>query len=272
MTKVTERNIKINRSNVRVREQGSGDTVVLLYGYGGVPRWSAFADRLAKSKRVITISLPGQQGSDRGHDDLHTPLDWITATLDAVELAVGGGAPVDLVAQSASGMLGGEVAAIAPTWLRSLTLIGPLGLHDVAEPTRNPYAEAPFNRVKLMSARPDLYAAAYSPPADADEAAKREHDVVSYRADEAIARLMWPFGDIGLSRRLHRVRVPVLLLWGADDALVPAAYAARFRAALSSSVRIETVSGAGHLASLDAPEACADRVLGFLKTAHSVAA
>ena len=267
-----EYKIQINESEVAVRDQGTGDTVVLLYGYAGVPAQSAFADRLAKNRRVVTISLPGQQGSDRGHDQLHSPLDWITATLDAIEKAAGEGVVVDLVAQSASGMIGGEIAAIAPSWLRSLTLIGPLGLYDVAQPTRNPYAEAPFNRVKLMTTRPDLYASGYGAPAGADAAAKHEHDVIAYRSDEAVARLMWPFGDVGLIRRLHRVRVPVMLLWGAADELVPPAYADRFSAALSAPTRTEIVAGAGHLATLDAPEQCADLVLSFLDTRRNAAA
>ncbi len=272
MTKTIERSIRINGSSVRVREQGAGETVVLLYGYGGVPGRSAFADKMAQARRVITISLPGQQGSDRGHDDLHTPLDWITATLDAIELAAGAGVTVDLVAHSVSGMIGGEIAAIAPIWLRSLTLVGPLGLYDTAAPTRNPYAEPPSIRVQLMTSRPDLYGADYGPPAGADDAVKHEHDVIAYRSDESMARLMWPFGDIGLKRRLHRVRVPVMLLWGSDDALVPPAYAARFAAALAAPVRIETVADAGHLTTLDAPDACAGLVLSFLGSKRAVAA
>jgi pimeloyl-ACP methyl ester carboxylesterase len=268
----TQKKILINGSNIQVREQGAGDTVVVLYGYGGVPSRSDFAEQLSKTHRVVTISLPGQQGSDRGHDDLHTPLDWITATLDAIEIAAGDGVTVDLVAQSVSGMIGGEIAAIAPSWLRSLTLVGPLGMYDDAQPPRNLYAEAPFNRVKLMTARPELYGAAYGAPAGSDDAAKHEHDVIAYRADEAMARLMWPFGDIGLKRRLHRIRVPVMLLWGADDALVPPAYSKLFAARLSRSVRIETVAQAGHLATLDAPETCAGLVLSFLATKKQVAA
>ena len=262
-----QKKVLVNGSNIQVREQGAGDTVVLLYGYGGVPSRSDCAEQLAKTHRVVTISLPGQQGSDRGHDDLHTPLDWITTTLDAIEAAAGAGVAVDLVAQSVSGMIGGEIAVIAPSWLRSLTLIGPLGMYDAAAPPRNLYAEAPFNRVKLMTTRPELYGAAYGAPAGSDDAAKHEHDVIAYRADEAMARLMWPFGDIGLKRRLHRIRVPVMLLWGADDALVPPAYAKRFAARLSGPVRIETVAQAGHLATLDAPDICAGLVLSFLTTA-----
>ena len=106
-----EFDIEVNGSAVRVREQGDGDPLVLLYGYGGVPARSAFADELAKARRVLTIALPGQQGSDRGHEKLHTPLDWITATLDAIETAVGPGASIDLVAQSVSGMIAGEIVA-----------------------------------------------------------------------------------------------------------------------------------------------------------------
>ena len=269
-----QKNIRINDSNIRVCERGAGETVVLLYGYGGVPARSEFADRLAQTHRVVTISLPGQQGSDRGHDDLHTPLDWITTTLDAIEQATGAGEglPINLVTQSVSGMIGGEIAAIAPPWLRSLTLIGPLGLYDDAQPPRNLYAEAPFNRVKLMTTRPELYGAAYGAPPGSDDAAKHEHDVIAYRADEAMARLMWPFGDMGLKRRLHRIRVPVMLLWGADDALVPPVYAQKFAARLSAAVRIEMVAQAGHLATLDAPEACAGLVRSFLEAKRQVAA
>ena len=267
-----EYKISVNGSDVAVRERGEGETIVLLYGYGGVPARSVFAEQLAKTRRVITISLPWHQGSDRVHDDLHTPLDWITVMLDAIEHAAGADVAVDLVAQSVAGMIGAEIAVIAPAWLRSLTLVGSLGLYDVNAPTRNPYAEAPFNRVKLMTARPDLYSAAYGAPVGSDAAVKHEHDVIAYRSDEANARLMWPFGDIGLARRLHRVRVPVMLLWGADDALVPSAYADRFAAALTTLVRIETVTGAGHLATLDEPEACASLVLDFLSREQKVTA
>jgi pimeloyl-ACP methyl ester carboxylesterase len=268
----TSRKIRINGSNIQVREQGAGETVVLLYGYGGVPSRSDFADQLARTRRVVTISLPGQQGSDRGHDDLHTPLDWITTTLDAIEQSVGEGVGVDLVAQSVAGMIGAEIAVMAPAWLRSLTLIGPLGMYDAAVPPRNLYAEAPFNRVKLMTTRPEAHSATYGAPAGSDAAAKLEHDIIANRADEAMVRLMWPFGDIGLKRRLHRIRVPVMLLWGAEDALVPPAYAQQFAARMSGPVRSETVAQAGHLATLDAAEACAALVLSFLTAKRQVAA
>lgn len=256
--------VEVNGSAVRVRRQGAGEPLVLMYGYGGVPARSAFADELAKTREVLTIALPGQQGSDRGHDKLHTPLDWITAMLDAIESAVGSRAPVDLVAQSVSGMIAGEIAAIGPYWLRSVTLIGPLGLFDDDAPTRNLFAEAPPKRVPFMTRRPELFKAAYGAPVGASEAERHEHDVIAYRADEATARLMWPFGDVGLRRRLHRVRAPVLLIWGSEDELVPPHYAERFADALQCPTRIEKIAGAGHLVTLEEPEACARLVSAFV--------
>jgi pimeloyl-ACP methyl ester carboxylesterase len=257
--------IEVNGSVISARSLGSGSPVVLFYGYGGVPHTSRFEEVLARSHRVTTIPLPGQQGSDRGHDKLHSPLDWVTAALDAIENAVGTDEPIHLVAQSVAGMLAGEIGAISPRWLRSVTLIGPLGLYDDADPPRNPFAEAPPHRVPLMTRKPDLFKATYGAPESLSAEERHEYEVIAYRADEATARLMWPFGDIGLKRRLHRIKVPVQIIWGSADELVPAAYAERFAQGLKNSVKIELIEDSGHLVALEAPEKCAALVKGFVR-------
>jgi pimeloyl-ACP methyl ester carboxylesterase len=57
-----------------------------------------------------------------------------------------------------------------------------------------------------------------------------EWRLAGYQAMTVLARLMWerPY-DPKLPERLHRVRCPVLLLWGADDRLVPPAYGEAYR-------------------------------------------
>jgi len=263
--------VEVNGSVIRAREAGSGSPVVLIYGYGGVPHTSRFEDALAASHRVITIPLPGQQGSDRGHDKLHSPLDWVTATLDAIERATGAEVPIHLVAQSVSGMLAGEIGAINPSWLRSMTLIAPLGLYDDANPPRNPFAEAPPHRIPFMTQKPDLFKAAYGAPETLSAEELREHEVIAYRADEATARLMWPFGDIGLKRRLHRIKVPVQIIWGSADELVPPAYASRFVEGLRHLVEVELIEDGGHLVALETPERCAALVNAFIDKAAASA-
>ena len=80
----------------------------------------------------------------------------------------------------------------------------------------------------------------------------------------AAARLLWPTGDLGLAKRLHRIHAPTLLLWGSDDRVIPASYAKRFAGGLGGLVRIQSIEGAGHMLEIDAPEEAADAVLGFL--------
>jgi pimeloyl-ACP methyl ester carboxylesterase len=60
------------------------------------------------------------------------------------------------------------------------------------------------------------------------------------------------------------VSSPTLLLWGALDRIVPASYAKRIADGISGPSQLRTIPGAGHVAELDAPDACADAVLEFL--------
>jgi pimeloyl-ACP methyl ester carboxylesterase len=116
--------------------------------------------------------------------------------------------------------------------------------------------------VATFSARPAEFAAqALVPPAGADPI---EFQVQQVRALEAAARLLWPFGDRGLAKRLHRIGVPTLLVWGSEDRILPASYAKRFAAGIAGRTRVRSIPGAGHRADFDAPEALAKAVLGFL--------
>ena len=84
------------------------------------------------------------------------------------------------------------------------------------------------------------------------------------RAEEAAARFLWPFGEHGLVKRLHRIEHPTLLLWGAADRVIPATFAKRFADRLSGLVQLRSIEGAGHMLELDAPDAAAEAALRFL--------
>jgi pimeloyl-ACP methyl ester carboxylesterase len=119
-------------------------------------------------------------------------------------------------------------------------------------------------RSKLMVDDQEKYNAVFAAPADASQAEQEEFSMLSYRSDEAVTRLVWPFGEIGLKRRIHRIVTPTLLIWGENDKLVPPSYARRFSEGMSGPSRIEIVKGAGHLANVDAPEAVASLILDFV--------
>jgi pimeloyl-ACP methyl ester carboxylesterase len=256
-----ERHAIVNGQRCRLWQKGEGKAVGFLAGFGGLPRWAPFLDHLAQQRRVIAPSLPGFPGG-LGHTQLDDLPDWIAATLDLLEACELDGA--DLVAASVGGMLAAEVASLCRPSVRRLALLAPLGLFSADEPVEDVFARLPHQIPELLCSNAEAATAFFAQPEASDPI---EWQIETTRANEAAARLLWPLGERGLAKRLHRVRAETLLLWGAEDAVVPASYAKRFADGITGTTRIRTIAGAGHLAYIDEPEAVAEAVLEFLDAA-----
>jgi len=260
MSAPRERQLRVAGDVCRVWEKGEGEPLGVLPGLGGVPRWTPFLDALAERRRVVVLSLPGFPGSGAQHRELDGQLDWLAATLDLLEAAELAGC--DLAAASVGGMLAADAAALAPGFVRRLVLAGSYGLYDASEAGENPFAVLPDDAVAVQSEEPERFGAAFDPPEDPEESA--EWQLRQYRAAEAAARIVWPFGERGLAKRLHRIRVPVLLLWGERDRILPPGYAKRFASGLAGAVETKILAGAGHQVWIDRPEESAAAILEFL--------
>ena len=254
-----ERRVALARGiDSRVWELGDGEPLVFLGGLRGLPRWPAFLDAVAQTRRVIAPSLPGFPGGT-GHRSLDALPDWVIAALDLLDACADG--PVDLVGASLGATLAAEIAAFSRASARRLVLVAPLGLFDASEPSADLFAQRLSAVPGLLCAKPERYEAFLARPDGADAV---EWEIETARAQEAAARLLWPLASTGLEKRLHRITAPTLVVWGAEDRLVPPSYAKRFADALGGSAEIRQIPGAGHMAELDAPEALADAVTGFL--------
>jgi pimeloyl-ACP methyl ester carboxylesterase len=252
------RSVRIRGEQVRVFEKGRGRPLGVLSGLLGFPAWTPFLEALSAKRRVVVPSLPGHPGGGdfRKLDDL---ADWVIATQELLEAA--GLAGADLVGLGPGATLAAEAAAFAPGLAKRLVLVAPFGLFDEREPVADFWAKRASELPQTFSAKPAEFAAqVLAPPAGADPI---EFQVQQVRALEAAARLLWPLGDRGLGKRLHRIRVPTLLVWGSEDCIVPASYAKRFASGIAGRTRIRSVPGAGHRADFDAPEALAKAVLAF---------
>ena len=250
--------VDVNGFSSRVWRKGSGPKIGFLAGFGGLPRWVPFLDELAKSRTVIVPSLPGFPGGDRGHTVLDTHLDWLLAVHELLEKAALFGA--DLVGSSIGGSLAAEMAALWPASVRRLALIGPWGLFDETDPPTDPWAQRADAVPKLMCADPATWTALKTAP---DGANSIEWPIEQVRAAEAAARIFWPLGNTRLEKRLRLIQAPTLLLWGAQDRVMPTSYARRFAAGIGGKVETQVIAGAGHLAELDQPAAVAASVLAF---------
>jgi len=259
MTEPETLTIDINGFPTRVWRKGSGPRIGFLAGYGGLPKWVPFLDRLAEKRTVIVPSLPGFPGGDRGHAVLDTHLDWVLAARDLIDKA--GLAGADLVGSSVGGSFAAEVAAIWPEKVRRLALIAPFGLYDAEAPAADPWAQRADEVAALMTARPDAYKILKEMPAGANSV---EWPIEQTRAAEAAARIFWPLGDTRLARRLPLIRAPTLVLWGEHDRLLPRSYAHAMAKTIGSGTEVRIIPGAGHLAELDEPDAVGASILGFM--------
>ncbi len=80
----------------------------------------------------------------------------------------------------------------------------------------------------------------------------------------AVARLQWqPRHDLRLPKWMHRIATPTAIVWGAEDRIVPPAYAAEFARLIPGS-RVTLIPGCGHFPQIEAPDAFHAAVTGFL--------
>lgn len=251
--------VAVNGQPCRVWDKGDGRPLVFLAGFGGLPRWTECLERLAARRRVIAPSLPGFPGT-AAIGPLYTQLDWLLATHDLI--AGAGLARCDLMGVSLGAALAADAAAIWPNLVDRLVLVSALGLFDENEPSADPFAQRKGTLPQLLCADPERYV---SHTAIAEHADPVEWAVITTRAQEAAARLLWPLGDTGLAGRLGRIRHDTLLVWGAADRVVPPSYRARFASGIAGKTRVEVIAAAGHMVDLDAPEALTQRVDAFLR-------
>jgi len=256
--------VEIAGCRCRVWEKGEGAPLGFLPGLRGLPRWTPFLDRLAAKRRVVAMSPPGFSGSGPGHHDLDDLADWVTMTLDLLEAA--GVAGSDVVGASAGGMLAAEAAAFSNASVRKLVLIGSFGLYDEAVAPAMFFPNTLPQQDALLASDPEALRSFTGPPPGTAEADLLEWEMQAFRVNEATARLLWPMGDHGLRKRLHRIRGKTLVVWGAEDKLFPPSYASLFEHGIAGPVRTRIVKGAGHLAWLDKPDETAAAVLRFVGT------
>ena len=151
-----------------------------------------------------------------------------------------------------------EIAITQQARLNKLILVAPAGLVVSEVPGTDLFTVPPRDLPNYLVADPATLAP-FLP-----EGHDLEFLTLRYRETTATARLTWerPAGDPRLSRWLHRIRTPTLLVWGEQDRVRPIGQAKHWLKHLSNA-RLLIVEQAGHLP-LDEKPAYAGRVLEFL--------
>jgi pimeloyl-ACP methyl ester carboxylesterase len=245
----------------RVFEAGSGAPLVFFHGAGGLLRDNPFLDELARRYHVLAPEWPGY-GESTGEELLEDMLDFALHGWDVVE-ALGLSRP-HLVGHSMGGMIAAEMACIAPHDLGRLVLASAAGLWLDAHPIADIFAALPFEIPGLLFADPGRGAALLTGGFDLDDMdALKDFYIGNARRLAMAGKILFPIPNRRLSKRLYRLVAPTLVLWGAEDRLIPAAYAARW-AELLPRATVEIIPEAGHMLPYERAEVFAAAVSRFL--------
>jgi pimeloyl-ACP methyl ester carboxylesterase len=226
---------------VQVHRVGQGPTIVWLHGPHGVRRTDPVIAELAKRHSVIAPLAPGFNNVDELDDirdvhDLALHYDDIFEALGLDRIA--------LVGHSFGAMIAAELAAHVPKRVERLVLISPFGLWRDDKPVADLFAR-PYATIDRI-----LWKTGEAPPVMTDPVNfpndPVEKAVTVVQAMTSVAKFIWPIPDKGLRRRLHRVSANTLVVFGADDAFVPAIYADEFAAAIPGA-RKAVIPDAAHM-------------------------
>jgi pimeloyl-ACP methyl ester carboxylesterase len=152
-----------------------------------------------------------------------------------------------LVGHSVGAMVACELAATTPQLVERLVLIDAVGLWRDDAPVKN-WMIMPEDRLREALFTDPAHAAAFF--AQSGEPEDRADRIWSLACT---AKFIWPLPDRGLKRRLHRVKAPTQVIWGAADGIVPAVYADEFVRRIAGARKV-CITSAGHLPHLERPE------------------
>ncbi|MDR7255516.1 pimeloyl-ACP methyl ester carboxylesterase [Nocardioides sp. BE266] len=261
---------------------GSGPAILLLHGLAcDHTTWNPILESLARTHTVIAPDLLGHGASDKpradysvggyanGMRDLLTLLEIDTATV--VGHSFGGGVAMQFAYQYperterlilvGSGGLGPEVtpairAITTPGFQQLMGVLSLPGLRHVTTATMRVLAASGVSQLRDLDEVADIYDSFKDP----DTRAAIRH-VVRAVVD-------WRGQIVTMADRAYLTEaMPMCVVWGADDLVIPVDHASN-ASALAPSARVEIIPNAGHFPHKDHPERFVKVVRDFIRSSE----
>jgi len=210
--------VAIANCRIRLMRGGRGAPLLFLHGGGGIGIWLPCMERLAKKFDVIVPEHPGFGASDTPDwlDNIADLANFYLEFLDQLDLR-----GIHIVGSSLGGWIAAELAVRNATRLASLTLVGAAGIHIKDVQQVDTFLSNEEQRIRDLFYDPELAEAVLvsSQRPELEDAALKNRTIT--------AKLSWQprSHDPNLRKWLHRIKVPTLLIWGANDRLFPQEYA-----------------------------------------------
>ncbi len=273
--------VDIGSLRVHHMQGGHGSAVVFVHGLGssGYMEWRHNLEEVTGRHRVFAPDLPGYGRTDKPRVRYTIPY---FARFIRRYMEDRGLRSAALVGASLGGRIALEVALEQPKLVRKLVLVNTLGLgRPKVRMAQMAYGLVTIPRVGEAVMRLTRDALTWAPAAMVRRVAARYSGATSdlnrtmdniylddlremYATDafrnaylSTVRSLVNPRSLFGghhdVTQRLNELKIPVQLIWGADDPLFPLAHAER-ASSLIARCRLAVIDGAGHTPQAERPE------------------
>ncbi|HET7421447.1 MAG TPA: alpha/beta fold hydrolase [Candidatus Dormibacteraeota bacterium] len=273
--------VEVGKLRVHHTYGGHGSPVVFIHGLGssGYMEWRQNLESFAARHRVLAPDLPGYGRTDKPRARYTIPF---FARFVRRYMAERGLRSASVVGASLGGRVALEVALEEPKLVRKLVLVNTLGLgrpqvgaaqfayglvtiprvgEAVMGLARDALRWAPPRMIRRVAGRytgisTDLDRTmddAYLSDLREMYGAEGFHDAYLSTVRSLVNPRALMGGHHDVTHRLNELKIPVQLIWGANDPLFPIAHASRAQT-LISHARLAIIDGAGHTPQAERPE------------------
>lgn len=243
----TEGYVEADGFRIRYREAGQGEPLAVLHGAGGMQLYRSHA-LLAAQYRVIVFEVPGFGQSPV--NERSQSMSELASTM-AQAMTHLGIERFNLMGNSFGGTLALWMAVQQPERIQALVLVAPAAIRPAGGPPATALSHAEL--IARLYAHPERQAAL--PPLDPAIRAKQQ---------ALVRRLMGPACDEALESRMPGLHVPVLVVFGTLDRMIPSDMGRLYCQKLPN-CHLVLVYDAGHEVDADRPEAFVSVVSDFLQ-------
>jgi pimeloyl-ACP methyl ester carboxylesterase len=266
MSAMEPRTVTLHGRPVTYVQAGSGPVLLLIHGMGGTfENWQAVIEPLARAHTVVAPDLPGHGSSAPGAGDYS--IGALAAGLRDLLIALGH-ERATLVGHSLGGGIAMQFAYQFPEMTERLVLVSSGGLGPEVSPVLRAAALPGANLFIAATAGPGrtvgsalarvLAAVGLRPNADVAEVLRGYASLADPDRRAAFLATLRSVIHTGGQRvhagdRLYLAEgMPVLIVWGARDPIIPVHHGENAHEAILGS-RLEVFDGVGHLPQLEAP-------------------
>jgi pimeloyl-ACP methyl ester carboxylesterase len=257
--------MRIDGRDANFVDAGEGPAVIFVHGLGA--SWQSWLENIpefSRDRRVVAMDLPGFGCSDLPEHDISIEhyADWTFRLLDELGIERG-----TIVGNSMGGFIAADMAIRRPDRVQRLALVSAAvfwqeyrraqPLVELARRSDAIVARALTRVTDDVATRPRLRAwalatAGFRYPHLIER--QLAHELVrSARRTDGYLPALEALADFPLEEELPKISCPALIVWGAQDTLVPVKDAKRLEALIPDSRRV-VFERTGHVAMLERPE------------------